>query len=1362
MCTAFSLSPTQNATCLTPNICGSFNKLKNATASKPYYAWDLTTQYPLLVEIKCEYGYERSDGMGFSGTTECLDNGTFKVTSFSCVPVQCGKYCRYCNGKNIDGYCPQNQPCCCTEADTSEFGRYTSVGLVLDRPLSRFFFPGKTRISCTAGYDFVPGSGSFSPQCIPRDDCVWEPAQEGDGYWTKPECLLQRGWFERGALCATPVDNVVWTNPPPECSNTSEPVCTPEPEFIDIRLTTTAPGASIYYRVDSPKDPPSPVVTAPSNLAESTRIGRSQLLGPSGLIHLEVGRSGCNVFSISSRIRAVAVLKGRPNSEERDLGPEFLITPLGYWPPPVANKTTIPYCPVQTWLPDPVASNMPPPWLPEAPPAAFGGCMAYRYLTFHPTALFSSETDAWALSSLEFYFRGKKVEGIYPIRKNSSTWVFSLGSYPTSQGPSSIFSSALYAKFLGLDGCPLHFDFGKRVFVDSYRFKTASDCNSRDPSRWRLLGSPNFKQWTLVHDATKNSPQFLHTPKTWTQIFPISNVGQPFLQGRFDKLTVRESTDVSGASNRITVELYFNLNVLNVGGTKILISGLRGQSVSTNIISKVSCFESSCYAALEQPAVFNQASGTLETTLMECLSPTNSDDPCTRNASCIWFSFDVYNPSASTGNGIYLTASSSSGINVPAMQFPDPILRSGKSGNITYFSVQESVNEAGKLNTLTFNITLNVMPLSGTTFFITGLTGSLTPSGSPPVVLVFEDKTEQSVNSIWNQALGSITFTLVKDPPLSCPAAEKCTYGQVLTVRAQLLNPKAAQQPVSPRISASLCIRTDCNDVSQSQLKVVAAKEAIFSSIYPCSQTLDMCGICGGDNSLCLGCDRLPNSGRQWDLCGVCGGNNLCVGCDNVVNSTKKFDACGVCGGTGSQCNQNVTVTVNWPSVTANFSVKGLNQTINWQSQSDKKHLIRQAFASTLNIKVDSVDLIQITSIQLQRRDEDPHHFYIHWHSLALQHNYLPSKIDDRGLRQSSIVGSLVEMRFNFATNSEALQAVEFLNLPVAMGNLSDMLFSLGLCGSSKNEVCQSSLVGKPKYVLYGNDDAGSSIVPGAAASSELIAIVASACAVGVSLILCAVYAVYRWKKAVQAREDRANYSLSDLIDAADRGKPENLQAAIASGFKFPASFRGGSSAMNQSFRSEGNLSNSSKSVLSSEPFQNFPGVRSKELNGNSLPADTLHAHTWVVESSRKDYDNAPRSESVSGFLTTGSHSRHKKQRTRTQIRSASQAGSTGGDPVYSDRAYNPDLQSPLDGQQYPISARSKGAEASPFLTSHIGLSRSEVQKLLDRVNTTAQQSGAEKNQDQHHAASALQHSQTQALERHSFNDNEAADVVAV
>ncbi len=39
------------------------------------------------------------------------------------------------------------------------------------------------------------------------------------------------------------------------------------------------------------------------------------------------------------------------------------------------------------------------------------------------------------------------------------------------------------------------------------------------------------------------------------------------------------------------------------------------------------------------------------------------------------------------------------------------------------------------------------------------------------------------------------------------------------------------------------------------------------------------------------------------DACGVCGGNNgTCGGCDGVPLSGKAVDACGVCGGTGSTC----------------------------------------------------------------------------------------------------------------------------------------------------------------------------------------------------------------------------------------------------------------------------------------------------------------------------------------------------------------------------------------------------------------------------------------------------------------------------
>lgn len=36
---------------------------------------------------------------------------------------------------------------------------------------------------------------------------------------------------------------------------------------------------------------------------------------------------------------------------------------------------------------------------------------------------------------------------------------------------------------------------------------------------------------------------------------------------------------------------------------------------------------------------------------------------------------------------------------------------------------------------------------------------------------------------------------------------------------------------------------------------------------------MDACGVCMGDNSTCLGCDGVPNSGAKDDVCGTCGGD---------------------------------------------------------------------------------------------------------------------------------------------------------------------------------------------------------------------------------------------------------------------------------------------------------------------------------------------------------------------------------------------------------------------------------------------------------------------------------------------------------
>lgn len=36
---------------------------------------------------------------------------------------------------------------------------------------------------------------------------------------------------------------------------------------------------------------------------------------------------------------------------------------------------------------------------------------------------------------------------------------------------------------------------------------------------------------------------------------------------------------------------------------------------------------------------------------------------------------------------------------------------------------------------------------------------------------------------------------------------------------------------------------------------------------------IDVCGVCLGDNTTCLGCDGVPNSGLKYDVCGTCGGD---------------------------------------------------------------------------------------------------------------------------------------------------------------------------------------------------------------------------------------------------------------------------------------------------------------------------------------------------------------------------------------------------------------------------------------------------------------------------------------------------------
>jgi len=58
--------------------------------------------------------------------------------------------------------------------------------------------------------------------------------------------------------------------------------------------------------------------------------------------------------------------------------------------------------------------------------------------------------------------------------------------------------------------------------------------------------------------------------------------------------------------------------------------------------------------------------------------------------------------------------------------------------------------------------------------------------------------------------------------------------------------------------------------------------------------TVDVCGICGGDGSTCLGCDGIP-FGATYDICGVCGGDG------SSCWTLCPFDKCSSCA-TAENC----------------------------------------------------------------------------------------------------------------------------------------------------------------------------------------------------------------------------------------------------------------------------------------------------------------------------------------------------------------------------------------------------------------------------------------------------------------------------
>jgi fibro-slime domain-containing protein len=85
-------------------------------------------------------------------------------------------------------------------------------------------------------------------------------------------------------------------------------------------------------------------------------------------------------------------------------------------------------------------------------------------------------------------------------------------------------------------------------------------------------------------------------------------------------------------------------------------------------------------------------------------------------------------------------------------------------------------------------------------------------------------------------------------------------------------------------------------DVFFANRQTVTSVFQVFTNVpFHNGLCVDECGIPNGDNSACSGCDGVPNSGVQYDRCGVCGGNGTTcepVPCPHVNITIESHSGC--------------------------------------------------------------------------------------------------------------------------------------------------------------------------------------------------------------------------------------------------------------------------------------------------------------------------------------------------------------------------------------------------------------------------------------------------------------------------------------
>ena len=119
----------------------------------------------------------------------------------------------------------------------------------------------------------------------------------------------------------------------------------------------------------------------------------------------------------------------------------------------------------------------------------------FQFFRFTPTKL-RNDATANSVQLAEFQY------------KHQGTVIFAVdvtnpeGNNPAAETPPLANDDDLLTKWLDFNKGPLVYDMGAQVTIDSYAFATANDAIERDPVSWKIEGSNDGTDWTVLDQFT--------------------------------------------------------------------------------------------------------------------------------------------------------------------------------------------------------------------------------------------------------------------------------------------------------------------------------------------------------------------------------------------------------------------------------------------------------------------------------------------------------------------------------------------------------------------------------------------------------------------------------------------------------------------------------------------------------------------------------------------------------------------------------------------------------------------------------------------------------------------------------------------